>query len=241
MAGVYPTTEEPMQKQIRNITWWGREELDVAMPFPVEQVEKARKEVDAALTNGFTYSEAVFVDAEFDGVHVKAHPTDGHKDWGRSDMYRRFIYRDGECVKDPTYVPEPPLKVWESHGLACQVRANGIGYNCGYVHLPPTHPWFRKKYSECLVAGCEAEWHYDCTLASHIDVHGGVTFAGEMWDGEWWVGFDCAHSGDACSPEYLRKMRKQGSDYGYEDGLYWDVDMVARETESLAEQLAAIK
>lgn len=62
------------------------------------------------------------------------------------------------------------------------VRNPGIGHLCGYVGVPQGHPWFG-----------ESDYDVDAT------VHGGLTFAGSLdEDGLWYVGFDCAHSGDLC-------------------------------------------
>lgn len=48
----------------------------------------------------------------------------------------------------------------------------------------------------------------------------------------WWLGFDCAHSGDS-SPGYDNK-------YGHDYGAYRSVAYVKREVESLAKQLAEL-
>jgi len=61
-------------------------------------------------------------------------------------------------------------------------------HRCGYVGLPPEHPWHGLDYSSDTLY--------------HIEVHGGLTYAGSSpgypaeHDGLWWLGFDCAHSGD---------------------------------------------
>jgi hypothetical protein len=67
---------------------------------------------------------------------------------------------------------------------------NGIGYRCGYVRIPLGHPWHGKSYEDEVI--------------DSINVHGGITFAeahvpyGEPGeDNGWWLGFDCAHLGDA--------------------------------------------
>ena len=68
---------------------------------------------------------------------------------------------------------------------------NTMGYRYGYVKVEPGHPWHGKNYNDI-----------------EATVHGGLTFAepdlecgngGE--DNGWWVGFDCAHYGDAPDPE----------------------------------------
>lgn len=224
-----------------------KDELD-AKPwepqFVVEEAEvaKAREELAKAEENGFLYCQPVFVHGEFDSLWVKAHPDNGSKDWGRTDLYRRCIYRNGELVKDPTFPAPAPKKAWVAHGLNCEVRDTRGGYHCGYVEIPESHPWYRKEYNACLQENCTEEWHYSCSLDALIEVHGGVTFSGEGWSGGWWIGFDCAHLGDRASPEYRAKARRE---YGYDigddpSGHYWEVEEVARETERMAEQVAAV-
>jgi len=63
------------------------------------------------------------------------------------------------------------------------------GYACGYVGVPPEHPWFGMDYD---------------TLHNnypHVSIHGGLTYASDSLpiqkpDGLWWVGFDTSHGGD---------------------------------------------
>ena len=57
---------------------------------------------------------------------------------------------------------------------------------CGYVGLPPEHPWFGKDYDQ---------------IEPYPEVHGGLTYSDDHKpkhesDGLWWIGFDCAHAGD---------------------------------------------
>lgn len=208
-----------------------------------EAIEKAREELTKAETNGFRFCEPVFVLGDFDGLWVKAEADNDNKSWGRSDMYLRFIYRDGELVKDPTWVPPLPLKSWEAHGFECEVRANKVGSNCGYVQIPEGHPFHGKGYNECLRGPeCREEWHYSCSYGNLFDVHGGLTFSGEGYSRGWWIGFDCSHLGDAASPEYQEKQRREyGYGFGDRDGHYWTIEEVAEETERLAAQVAAVK
>jgi len=79
----------------------------------------------------------------------------------------------------------------EHNGFAWQIVHNDMAYRCGYVRVMPGHPWFGKDYD-----------------GIDVDVHGGLTFSkagaacpthGEH--AEWWVGFDCAHGGDAPDPK----------------------------------------
>lgn len=101
---------------------------------------------------------------------------------------------------------------------------NNSGYRCGYVRVPKGHPWHGKDWDEV-----------DC------EVHGGLTFAeadvhcdkpGE--DDAWWVGFDCAHGGDAADPSLPGYK-----DYGFRShGVVRSQSYVESECKSLCEQAA---
>ena len=69
-----------------------------------------------------------------------------------------------------------------------EVVVKRIGYSlfnywyCGYVRIPEDHKFYGKDYED---------------LYYYIDVHGRLTFSGEL-DGEegYFIGFDCNHSYD---------------------------------------------
>ncbi len=103
---------------------------------------------------------------------------------------------------------EPDKRQWvdEATGLPCLIVRGPLGALCGYVGVSEGHPYYGKEY-DCVDADC----------------HGGLTFAGHccpspegegrgichvVEDGDddnvWWLGFDCAHSGDV-SPKYERE------------------------------------
>ena len=139
-------------------------------------------------------------------------------------------------------LPVKPFKVereWEHVGLLCAVvQAGEGGHRCGYVRVPPGHSAHGKHYDEV-----------------GVDVHGGLTFgdiepcAHEDGTG-FWFGFDCAHAGDASyEPEFNEAWGEEAKsvwkiingvsplprDYEH----FWTQPEVERETERLAEQLAA--
>jgi hypothetical protein len=96
------------------------------------------------------------------------------------------------CNPVTTKWPESLLEKGVHEGFEWEVTNNGIGYRCGYVRIPAGHPWHGKDYD---------------SVQPYPDVHGGLTFAeadadcgkgGD--DSAWWVGFDCAHAGDAADP-----------------------------------------
>jgi hypothetical protein len=116
----------------------------------------------------------------------------------------------------------------EATGLACMVRRGPLGQWCGYVGVPPGHPWFGKSYNE-----------------PDVEVHGGLTYAA-MCDGDeergichvvdpgepelWWLGFDCGHAFDVM-PGMTDMLLLPGA-------VYRDLEYVKAETLQLALQVA---
>ncbi len=139
---------------------------------------------------------------------------------------------------DGPWKNEPDRVEWRSPtGFVCLiVRAyDGEfiigGHLCGYVGVPPGHPWHGRSHHEIVAA-----------------VHGGVDYA-EACQGVichvpqagepeelWWVGFDCAHFADF-SPGSETWMCQHIPDRKARTfGVYKDVAWVTAETEYLAEQ-----
>jgi len=133
------------------------------------------------------------------------------------------------CNPITTNHPELLLEKGVHLGYEWEVTSNRMGYRCGYVRVPAGHPWHGKDYDD---------------VDPHPEVHGGLTFAesdtdcgkgGE--DNAWWLGFDCAHAGDAPDPDL------PGSDTMHRYGLptYGTVrnaSYVAGQCRRLAEQAA---
>lgn len=108
---------------------------------------------------------------------------------------------------DGEWKNEPDKMQWqdEATGLPCLIVRGPSGALCGYVGIAEGHPYFQKEYESV-----------------DVEVHGGLTFASMCADtgdetrhichladpGEpehvWWLGFDCAHSGDLC-PSYAKE------------------------------------
>lgn len=139
--------------------------------------------------------------------------------------------------------------------LRCELRRNGMDCWCGYVAVPEGHPLhgvgagvespalllaLEKRKGEpigdspgmgimlaLLGGGIKA------TPEICLRVHGGITWdanhcaTGEP-DGNWWFGFDCAHSGDL-TPKYP-----------HAGDVYRDMAYARAETESLADQIARL-
>lgn len=153
---------------------------------------------------------------------------------------------------------EPDKIQWvdEATDLDCLIVRNRMGALCGYVGVPPAHPWHGKAYNEKVVEGGH-EWHG--RIDGIIDAHGGLTYSDSCdEDAEeaegichvplpgrspdvWWFGFDCAHSCDI-SPAYEARDRERGYApirSGYE--AYRTVSYVHLECSKIARQLATIE
>jgi hypothetical protein len=94
------------------------------------------------------------------------------------------------CLPIAVRRPDRVLAHGEHAGHEWMIVHNGSGHRCGYVKFEPGHPWHGKGMDDI-----------------DASVHGGITFAAPDMpcdkggdDNGWWVGFDCAHSGDAADP-----------------------------------------
>lgn len=130
---------------------------------------------------------------------------------------------------------EPDKKQWldVATGYPCLiVRQTNLGHLCGYIGVPPSHPWFEKDYD-------------------HVDanVHGGLTFARhcgdlichEVEEGEddntWWVGFDAAHCDDRSMLTDTHTEAFKGiKSFPHDWDTYKDFAYMENECRSLAQQ-----
>lgn len=104
---------------------------------------------------------------------------------------------------------EPDKVVWvdPTTDLDCMILRNRMGALCGYVAVPEGHPWFEVGYDDVRLPWVKDQGE------DWPRVHGGLTFADFCHEGKgddaichtpapgrpghvWWLGFDCAHSGD---------------------------------------------
>lgn len=140
------------------------------------------------------------------------------------------------------WTDEPDKAQWidPTTSYDCLIVRNPMGSLCGYVGLPPGHPWH----------GQPAELP--------VSVHGGNTFCGPCQphredeptichvpepgrlDNVWWVGFDCAHAEDQ-KPMNDYQLRQHYADWPiFEHEVYRTFDYVFDETVDLAQQLHAV-
>lgn len=121
---------------------------------------------------------------------------------------------------------EPDKVQWqdEATGLPCLIVRAHSGAWCGYVGVPNGHPAFKSRYQDVGV-----DVHGCLTYSDSCDPDGNICHDVEEGedDNVWWLGFDCAHSGDL-APAYDFTRR----------GTYRGIDYVRDEVASLAGQLA---
>ncbi len=119
--------------------------------------------------------------------------------------------------------------------LPCLIVRSRVGGNlCGYVGVPAGHPYYGHEYSEI-----DAEVHGGLTFSDrcqpgaedHSICH--IPAKGES-DDVWWLGFDCAHSGDV-SPAMDARLPAS-----LRGGMYMEyrtIDYVKLQNAHLAKQL----
>lgn len=155
---------------------------------------------------------------------------------------------------DGPWQDEPDKAQWidEATGLDCLIVRNDMGALCGYVGVPPDHPWHGVGYNDCRndPQRCDGDDIIcDCRPDQVVDVHGGLTFSAACRESTdpsqgichvpepgrpadvWWFGFDCAHAHD-----FLPGRLMFPSDWS---DTYRTVGYVRAEVASLARQLAA--
>lgn len=147
-----------------------------------------------------------------------------------ADRPRGELWPAGPWDQEPDKVqwPDPDT------GLPCLAVRGPVGAWCGYVGVPPGHPYHGVDYHQVPA-----------------DVHGGLTFSdkcaaegddpahgichipgpGEPHD-VWWLGFDCAHWHDI-APAVIERMP-----FRHEQQTYRTLGYVKAECTSLARQLA---
>ncbi len=89
---------------------------------------------------------------------------------------------------------------------------NTSGHRCGYVAIPPEHPYSQTPEEQRSILGrTSSHWDYD---SLDIDVHGGLTFMSPEHGlkdllsvpcNDMWIGFDCGHYLDKCDVKMFRK------------------------------------
>ena len=133
---------------------------------------------------------------------------------------------------DGPWQTEPDHVAFEHVGFPCIIhRVDSHGGLCGYVAVPPGHPWHGREDD-----------------LEGVSVHGGITYGAPCFgsichvpkpgepDDVWWLGFDMAHSGDYSPAQAMYGLRFERNAWE----SYKTIDYVRAECERLAEQAKAV-
>ena len=130
------------------------------------------------------------------------------------------------CLSIAVARPDHVLATGTHRGYQWIVTHNTSGYRCGYLRLPKGHPW-----------------HGLGMLDIPVAVHGGITFAeadvecdAPGADDAWWIGFDCAHAGDAPDPSLPNEMPLDLIGCLFSDDVVRTQEYVETECRDLADQ-----
>lgn len=157
-------------------------------------------------------------------------------------LKERICGEDYEDLEDE-YDIKPKINPWETEPNFLEFVDESTGYRCfiqrhpefkhlcGYVELPKEHKLYGKDYMD------------NEEIFNEIDVHGGVTYTGEIrfkqqdYTIDYVVGFDCAHAGDY-SPYFLPFL---GMNKRIANETYKDIEYVTNECKNLAKQLKELE
>lgn len=145
------------------------------------------------------------------------------------------FWGDGEWVNESDDVK------FEHEGFLCHIRRIAVldgykdnsevyifgGHLCGYIKLPEGHPYIGVKWSDV-----------------DLEMHGGLTYSAQSEDG-YWIGFDCAHSGDTIPSmkKIKEKIIREHESYCHKLGVsvfpesYKNMEFCITECKSICEQL----
>ena len=157
-----------------------------------------------------------------------------------------------------TWQHEPDEHRWTDGetGYRCAIlRHEKFGTLCGYVAVPPEHPWYglphnalvrlpREIYDQpraieeinpfglFVAASSGRDPDDQLEISTALAVHGGITFSGPIDElgGAYWFGFDCAHAGDVL-PRFQQPL----------PGEYRTIAYVMSQCAKLARQLREVQ
>jgi hypothetical protein len=166
---------------------------------------------------------------------------------GGTAARREWTHADRPFFAEGPWNDEPDKVHWidPATDLDCLIVRNPVGALCGYVGVPPGHPWHSAHYNDV-----------------DVSVHGGLTFADSCDEDApeghgichvplpgrpedlWWLGFDCAHGGMDVIPRMLAYEKELNlpsrARYRGPAETYRDVAYVTEQCERLAAQIAAV-
>lgn len=140
------------------------------------------------------------------------------------------------------WVEEPDRVIFYHKGIRCRVARTALGtfagHLCGYCALPLGHPWVGKEADDI-----------------DADIHGGITCSGITDEGDYVIGFDCAHFADLIpsSEQLMFRLKTLKSEFSanflesldtltpaFAQKKYRNLDFVMEQCRLLADQVNAV-
>jgi hypothetical protein len=133
---------------------------------------------------------------------------------------------DGEWQQEPDRIE------WVFLGFPCLIVRQGGGWLCGYVGIPPTHPYYGKDLEDKELKEIYTDKKINFSEASQqIDDPRAVNHQLLPTDKNyWWIGFDCCHYDDVF-PRIIQFYNFSS------DTSYKNIEYVKTQVEFLARQL----
>ncbi len=133
----------------------------------------------------------------------------------------------GEWIEGP-WSGEPDRVAFELGGFRCVLDRDSSGAWCGYIGIPPGHPWHGLYYGDV-----KASAHQGLTYGRQ-DVPARLT-SGAPADLHWF-GFDCAHTGSGdLTPAWATWHQRHGFPL-LPNLVYKTIDYARSQLERLAQQ-----
>lgn len=187
--------------------------------------------------------------------------TEAEQSWTLPEPRVRSGTKWAAPMPEGPWKDEPDKVQWidPETDLDCLIVRGPFGALCGYVGVPPEHPWHGIAYNACLTK-CGEDFCYEHSPEGQTNVHGGITYSDKCSEAEtpargichvplpgrsadvWWFGFDCSHSFDLTVYDVVRAEQENHA-YPWDlrpDAIYRDVEYVKAECVKLAGQLSAV-
>ncbi|MBD2629642.1 hypothetical protein [Trichormus variabilis] len=141
-------------------------------------------------------------------------------------------WMDKSAWADGEWQQEPDRIEWVFLGFPCLILRHEGSWLCGYVGIPPTHPYYGKDMLDIEIKALQVHKKITFSEASH---HGDDPRAVchqllPKTDDYWWLGFDCSHSEDVF-PRIINFYNFPSK------ASYKNVEFVKTQVEFLARQL----
>ena len=141
-------------------------------------------------------------------------------------------WMDKSAWADGEWQQEPDRIEWVFLGFPCLIVRQEPGWLCGYVGIPPTHPYYgkdmldhelRKIYIDKSITFSEDSHQSDDPRAVNHQLL-------PKTDDYWWIGFDCSHHDDVFPA--IIKFYNFSSEASYKN-----IEYMKTQVEFLARQL----